>query len=180
LLHGADPLAEDNMRALDKAGCTDALFGRRGTVAYADFDREADSFGEAVLSAVQDVEEAIPGLKVTRVEPEELVSASEIAVRTKRTRESIRLLIDGKRGPGNFPSPAVWVSSRKLWRWTDVADWFTTSLQKPVSDVEMAAFVASVNAALSVRRHSALLPSGPSKRQLAKLLAEDIDLLKVG
>jgi hypothetical protein len=44
----------------------------------------------------------------------------------------------------------------------------------------MAAFVASVNAALAVRRNSAFLPSGPSKRQLAKLLAEDIDLLKVG
>jgi hypothetical protein len=181
LLHGADPLTEDNMRALENAGCTDALFGRRGTVSYADFDREAESFGEALLSAVQDVEGAIPGLKVTRVEPEELVSASQIAVRTKRTRESIRLLIDGKRGPGNFPAPAVWVSSsRKLWRWTDVADWFTTCLQNPVSDVEMAAFVASVNAALAVRRNSAFLPSGPSKRQLAKLLAEDIDLLKVG
>jgi hypothetical protein len=181
LLHGADPLTEENMQALDKAGCTDALFGRRGTVAYADFDREAASFGEAVLSAVRDVEGAIPGLKVTRVEPEDLVSASQIAVRTKRTRESVRLLVEGRRGPGNFPAPAVWVSStRKLWRWTDVADWFSTSLQNPVSDVEMAAFVASVNAVLTVRRHSAFLPSGPSKRQLAKLLAEDIDLLKVG
>lgn len=181
LLHGADPLTKDNMRALEKAGCTDALFGRRGTVSYADFDREADSFGEAVLSAIQDIERAVPGLKVTRVEPEELVSASQIAARTKRTRESIRLLIEGKRGPGNFPAPAVWLSdARKLWRWTDVADWFATSLQTPVSDVQVAAFVASVNAALAVRRHSAYLPPGRSKKQLARLLAEDIDLLKVG
>lgn len=174
LLHGADPMTKDNMRALERAGCNDALFGRRGTVSYADFDREAASFGEAVLSAVHDVEGAVPGLKVTRVEPEELVSASQIAVRTKRTRESIRLLIEGKRGPGSFPAPAVWLSpSRKLWRWTDVAEWFTTSLQNPVSDVQTAAFVASVNAALAVRRNSAFLPPGPSKRQLARLLAED-------
>jgi hypothetical protein len=181
LLHGADPLSKDNMRALERAGCNDALFGRRGTVSYANFDREAASFGEAVLSAIRDVERAVPGLKVTRVEPEELVSASQIAVRTKRTRESIRLLIEGKRGPGNFPPPAVWLSSsRKLWRWTDVADWFTISLQNPVSDVQTAAFVASVNAALAVRRHSALLPPGRSRQQLAKLLAEDVDLLRVG
>lgn len=181
LLHGADPTTKDNMRALERAGSNDALFGRRGTVSYADFDREAESFGEAVLSAIHDVESGVPGLKVTRVEPEELVSASQIAVRTKRTRESIRLLIDGKRGPGNFPAPAVWVSSsRKLWRWTDVADWFITSLQSPVSDVQTAAFVASVNAALAFRRHSAFLPPGRSKKQLARLLAEDIDLLRVG
>jgi hypothetical protein len=181
LLHGADPMRKDNMRALEKAGCNDALFGRRGTVFYADFDREAESFGEAVLSAIHDVESGVPGLKVTRVEPEELVSASQIAARTKRTRESIRLLIEGKRGPGNFPGPAVWLSSsRKLWRWTDVADWFTTSLQSPASDVQTAAFVASVNAALALRRHSAFLPPGRSKKQLAKLVAEDVDLLKVG
>src|SRR5260370_38282769 len=178
LLHGADPLTKDNMSALKRADCNDALFGRRGTVSYANFDREAASFGEAVLSAMRDVERAVPGLKVTRVEPEELVSASQIAVRTKRTRESIRLLIEGKRGPGNFPAPAVWLSSsRKLWRWTDVAYWFTISLQNPGSDVQAAAFVASVNAALAVRRHSALLPPGRSRQQLAKLLAEDGDLL---
>ncbi len=109
------------------------------------------------------------------------MSASQIAVRTKRTRESIRLLIEGKRGPGNFPAPAVWLSSsRKLWRWTDVADWFTTCLQNPVSDVQTAAFVALVNGLWKVRRHSAFLPPGPSKRQLARHLAEDVDLLKVG
>ncbi len=181
LLHGADPMTKDNMRALERAGCNDALFGRRGPLSYADFDREAASFGEAVLSAIHDIESAVPGLKVTRVEPEELVSASQIAVRTKRTRESIRLLIEGKRGPGNFPAPAVWLSSsRKLWRWTDVADWFTTWLQNPVPDVQTAAFVASVNAALALRRHSSLLPPGRSKRQLAKLLAKDVDLLEVG
>jgi len=181
LLHGADPMTRDNMRALERAGCNDALFGRRGTVSYADFDREAESFGEAVLSAIHDVESGVPGLKVTRVEPEELVSASQIAARTKRTRESIRLLIEGKRGPGNFPGPAVWLSSsRKLWRWTDVADWFNTSLQSPASDVQTAAFVASVNAALALRRHSAFLPPGRSKKQLAKLVAEDVDLLKAG
>jgi hypothetical protein len=174
-------MTKDNMRALERAGCNDALFGRRGTVFYADFDREADSFGEAVLSAVHDVESAVPGLKVTRVEPEELVSASQIAVRTKRTRESIRLLIEGKRGPSNFPAPALWLSSsRKLWRWTDVADWFTSWLETPVSDIQTAAFVASVNAALALRRHSAFLPPGRSRRELAKLLAKDVDLLKVG
>jgi hypothetical protein len=174
-------MTKDNMRALERAGCNDALVGRRGTVSYADFDREAESFGEAVLSAMHDVESAVSGLKVTRVEPEELLSASQIAIRTRRTRESIRLLIEGKRGPGSFPAPAVWLSSsRKLWRWTDVADWFTTCMQSPVPDVQTAAFVASVNAALAVRRHSAFLPAGRSKRQLARLLAKEVDLLKVG
>ncbi len=181
LLHGADPLTEANMKALERGGCNDALFGRRGTIFYADFDREAESFGEAVLSAIRDIEGSVPGLKVTRVEPEELVSASQIALRTKRTRESVRLLIEGRRGPGNFPAPALWVSSaRKLWRWTDVADWFATSLGQPVPDLDKAVFVASINGVLAVRQHSALLPAGRSKDELARLLREEPALQRVG
>ncbi len=181
LLRGADPLTAINMKALERGGCNDALFGRRGTIFYADFDREAEGFGEAVLSAIRDIERSVPGLKVTRVEPEELVSASQIARRTKRSRESVRLLIEGRRGPGNFPAPALWVSAaRKLWRWTDVADWFATCLGQPVPDLEKAVFVASINGTLAVRQHSALLPAGRSKDELARLLREEPALQRVG
>ena len=51
-------------------------------VPYVDFDRDSDSFEEAVLTAIRDVERA--GLQVLRVEPDDFVSASEIARRTER------------------------------------------------------------------------------------------------
>ena len=52
--------------ALFDAGCDDALVGSSEGVQFLDFDREAGSFGEAVLSAVSDVE-TVEDLTVTRL-----------------------------------------------------------------------------------------------------------------
>jgi len=67
------------------------------------FDREATSLTEALVSALRDVEAA--GLVVGSVRSEDLVTLKEIASRTGRTYESVRLLAAGKRGPGGFPGP---------------------------------------------------------------------------
>lgn len=69
---------------------------------YGDFHREAGSFTEAVLSAIHAVE-CVPGLRVLHVEPDELVTASEIADRLKLSKEYVRLLANGERGGGAFP-----------------------------------------------------------------------------
>ena len=107
-------LVED---AIFEAGCDDALLGVRNGVAFLEFDREASSPREAVLSAIRQVESV--GFRVVRVEPDEWVSATEIAERTKRSRESIRLLAAGRRGPGNFPPPLAGARRRmRLWRWS--------------------------------------------------------------
>jgi hypothetical protein len=61
---------------------------------------------------------SVPEALVIRVEPDELVTAAEIAQALGRSRESVRLLIFGKRGPGGFPAPASHLRSRgRLWRW---------------------------------------------------------------
>jgi hypothetical protein len=57
--------------ALFEAGCDDATFGQVDGVGYADFIREASSFAEAVRSAIEQVE-SIPGLRVVRVESDDL------------------------------------------------------------------------------------------------------------
>ena len=67
------------------------------------FDREATSLAHALVSALRDVEAA--GLSVGSVCSEDLVTLKEIAARTGRTYESVRLLAAGKRGPGGFPGP---------------------------------------------------------------------------
>lgn len=89
-----------------------------------DFTREAASWVKAIVTAVNDIEGAVPGLRVTGAGQDDLVSALEIGQRTGRTREAVRLWATGQRGPGNFPVPA-WQSSggERFWHWRDVARW---------------------------------------------------------
>ena len=79
-----------------------------------------------LLSAIHDVEGADIGARVLRVtEDDDWLTASEIAKRVGRTRQSIGLLVRGDRGPGGFPAPvARHGSPNPLWSWADVEAWF--------------------------------------------------------
>lgn len=150
-----DLLDDAVLDRLYEAGCDDATIGRRNGVMFVDFDREAASLAEAITTAIRQVESAAPGTMVMRVEPEDLVSAADIARRTHRSRESIRQLMNALRGPGSFPGPAAWLSRKQpLWHWASVAEWFADNLGQTVDDVPSAVFVAAMNAALDLRRHT--------------------------
>lgn len=153
-----------SLDALFEAGCDDATFGSVDGVHYADFDRSAETFAAAVAAAISAVE-SVSGLRVIRVEPDDLVTASEIADRLGRSRESVRLLIAGERGPGGFPAPVSHLRSRhRLWRWADVAAW--AGLDAPT--VQRARLVAAVNAAIELRSKASELP--PDERRLVASL----------
>src|SRR5437762_1349528 len=89
ILDGVPELTDEVADALYEAGCDDALVGSRDGVVFLDFDREANSFQDAVVSAMTAVESAGIGARVIRIEPDELVTMAEIARRTRRSRESI-------------------------------------------------------------------------------------------
>lgn len=162
----------DNDRVLDalhEAGCDDATFGSVDGIGFADFQREARSFLYALRSAIEAIE-SIPSLRVVRIEPEDLVMMAEIARRLGRSREGVRLLIAGERGPGGFPPPVSRVRTRSpLWRWTDVAAWSHAALghQDP-----RAALMAAINAALELRRQSPGLAS--REKSFVASLAADV------
>lgn len=157
LVAGTDVQTDEALNALAEAGCDDATVGSSGGVQHLDFDREASSYLAAVLSAVDDVETAVPGVRVVRVLPDEYVTLAEIAQRTGRTRESVRLLSIGERGPGGFPPPAARGAERnKLWRWAEVASWFASALGEPVHQAPPPAHRAA-NALLDLRASTAEL-----------------------
>ncbi len=54
--------------ALHEAGCDDAVLGRVDDTYYLDFDREATSKVEAVLSAIEDIESVL-GAGACRLQP---------------------------------------------------------------------------------------------------------------
>ena len=102
IVEGADLRSARVFDAIFEAGCDDATVGSIDDTHHIDFDREAASLCEAILSAVRDVEK-VKGLRVTRVADVDLVSVADIAKRTGRTRESVRSLVARERGPVRVP-----------------------------------------------------------------------------
>jgi hypothetical protein len=93
-----------------------------GNVALAHVDLEADRFTDALVTAVRQIEAL--GLSVVGLRTNDLVSLKEIAQRTGRSYESVRLLAASRRGPGGFPAP-ISHEPWGLYSWTAVAMWFT-------------------------------------------------------
>ena len=92
------------------------------------FNREADTLTEAIVSAVHDVEQ-VPGLRVVGAGHDDLVTMLDIARRVGRTRASVRMLVNGQRGPGGFPHPAlVTTGGEKVWNWPEAAAWLRDRL----------------------------------------------------
>ena len=167
IVEGADLQAEENIDALFAAECDDATVGRIGTTQYVDFDREAETLADALFEATEAVEGAVPEARVVHVEPDDLVTMAEIAERAGRTRESVRLLINGERGPGGFPPPATHLKHRnRMWRWQDVAAWFGDALDEKLPDGDPAAseFLAAFNAGLKLRRAEGKLDVAERRR----------------
>lgn len=135
-------------------GLNDAMFGVQDGQTYAEFDRVAISFEIAVLTAVRDVEQHSEYM-VDRVEPDDLVTMTGIAERLDLTRQSIALLVSGRRGDGTFPRPLSTADGKtRIWRWTEVERWFGERGDTgPQTDLRKSSFVGSINAALALRRH---------------------------
>ncbi|HKX15880.1 MAG TPA: hypothetical protein VJN19_11840 [Propionibacteriaceae bacterium] len=167
-------LTDEQLDALFEAGCDDATFSleRDGTVLGL-FDREAETQDDAVLSAITNVEGAGIGARVLRVDQDDdWLTASEIAGRTGRTRQSIGLLIRGDRGPGGFPLPAARRGSHNpLWRWSEVAAWFERYKPGAISEYRPRLspdFLAELNDRLDLRERQRHSPDAPWRVRLAE------------
>lgn len=173
LILEGDVNSEDVLDRLFEAGLDDATFGEIDGMPMAEFDREAPSFEEAVVSAIEDFERAGSEVRVARVAPDDLVTAAAIAQRTGRTRQSINQLIGGDRGPGGFPAPIAHVDAKtRVWRWTEVSEWFEQLDGEADSERRrIAEFVAAVNGALESRHHlERLAELRPSEEALTATL----------
>lgn len=106
---------------LFEAGCDDATISLQKGLLVLEFEREANSFEDALQSAIYDVRTS--GATIERIEPDHLVNASDIAIRSGITRAAVSLYACGKRGEG-FPAPVARVTTDSpLWDWAEVAEW---------------------------------------------------------
>lgn len=138
--------------SLFETGCDDALINFKNGAVYLEFDREASSLEEAVISAIQDVQSSTIDAEVASVAPDNLVTESEIAKRLKKSRQAVSLWIKGERRQF-FPHPIMRLTEKSpLWSWSEVVTWFYEN--KIIDDqkiVKNALFFANINAVLEER-----------------------------
>ncbi len=117
-----DAGTDENTDALFEAGCDDATFSHSSGISYGDFDREAESLNDAVLSGIEAVE-SVGGLRVRRVDSDDFVTVLDFPA-----------AVSSMRGKG------------KVWDWSEVAAWAGVDY-----DPERAATIAAVNGAFALR-----------------------------
>lgn len=118
---GLDPEAEDFEARFYDGACNDATVSYQNGHIILDFGRDAPSITEAIVTAVQDATAA--GVTVERVEPDPLVSLSDMAARSGMGRAAMTNYSKGHRLDG-FPAPIMRVTSPSpLWDWAEVAEW---------------------------------------------------------
>lgn len=115
---------------------------------FVGFEREAESFLDAVLDAINQVIGL--GFEPLAVE-DELVSMADIAERTGRTRQSVSMLVSGQRGPGGFPRPTAGNVRSPLWHWADVAAWLENQAGGGEDFEDRLRTIASINGELANR-----------------------------
>jgi hypothetical protein len=139
-----------------------------------EFDRRASSLPVVLAAALNELLRALPEATVLRVDEYDLATMADIAGRAGRTPESIRLLVNGRRGPGGFPPAAGDLGGRmKVWRWADVAQWFEETLGEPLSASADSAFLQAFNDALEIRRLTGRLGK-PQRRAVASALPDEL------
>jgi len=81
---------------------------------------DAVKAAEMVIAAVGD---AVPRLRLLRLD-RDLVSTSDIAERTRRTRQNVAQWISGERHQDPpFPKPETFVGRSRVWLWSEVNRW---------------------------------------------------------
>lgn len=149
---------------LFEAGLDDAAVTSFDGNAALDVDRDAPGLLEAIASAIRQAE-SVKGVRVVRVEGEELVSQADIAERTGRSRQAVNHWIKRDADSSGFPPPAYGASTRSpLWRWSDVQSW----LDDDRSADDRGRIIALANATLLARHN---LNGDDERRLVGDLLA---------
>lgn len=141
---GLDPAAPDFETRLTTAGLPDATIAfQRGVVMIliavepATLLREVEAAALAVTRI---------GGTVVRIEPDPLVTQSDIAERAGLTRAAISQYLAGRRGDGAFPPPIARVTADSpLYDWCRVVDWLCRHGVLGERDRHLAAALAEAN-----------------------------------
>ena len=141
-----DCTAEECAEKLAASGCDDAVagIGIPGRIAL-DFIREARTAEDAVLSAISDVRDALPGARLIEAAPD-FVGYTDVAELVGRSRQNIRKLLLSSRKPGPIP---VHEGTSTVWHLSPVLKWLRDERSYTIRQdlIELADLTMSVNLA---------------------------------
>lgn len=153
VLSGIDEVTEDVEDALFAAGCDDATLSVRHGRPYLTFSRQASSFEEAVLSAIENVRESDAKVNVLQVDDCSLVTQAEIARLAGCSRQLVKMYITGERGPGHFPGPVCGIADKHpLWMWCEVSYWLYQHNMIREEVFNQAEVIEAINWSLETKR----------------------------
>jgi hypothetical protein len=142
----------------------------------------ASDAASAAFHLADQVQAVLPQAIPVRLD-QDLVSIPDVAERTDRTRESIRLLVEGKRGPGGFPAPVGTVGDAiRVWPWAAVIDWFRTALGEDLGERGIPPETAAlVDACFAGKRrptfaHRIDIPWTPARATRTKVVATSYEV----
>lgn len=127
------------------------------------FDRPASTFAQAIVAGVRAAEQV--GLRALRVDLDDWVTAADVACRVGKCRETVRLWVTGRLGPGGFPPPANPRRETTYYSWAEVLPWLRERAGLELPEEEPA--LVAANMAVQLR---ALMPRVQDFRLLADLL----------
>ena len=141
----------DLVERLGGAGCDDTVvgIGQPGRIAL-NFTREADSAGQAIISALEDVKRAIPDAELIEACPD-FASLTDIAELVGVSRQNMRKLM--LTHTGTFPAP-VHEGSTALWHLAPVLEWLRVRAGYAIEQrlLETARITMQVNVTINSHR----------------------------
>jgi hypothetical protein len=142
--------ADTDFDALFEAGLDDTTVeSGPNTQPMLHVSRQANTLTEAITTVDQDAAKA--GFRIIAISEEDLLTIQNIATKTGRSYESVRLLASGQRGPGGFPLPVNQHSKPALYHWAQVAKWLHTHYGYAITETEQAATINAANHLLKAR-----------------------------
>ena len=142
-------LTDKHRGALAEVACTDTAFPDSSEMIFGELYHQSRNIIDAVGSAVSPIER-LDELDDLAVDPDDLVWASEIAERVRRSRHFIDMLFKRIRVPEGFPLPAARATRHPLWRWPEVESWITDNEGGGVK-TDRADVLQQINGLLKVR-----------------------------
>lgn len=147
--------SDDTQNYIDRlfeSGCDDATIstGKLGMISLS-FSRVSSHASNAIQSAIDDVQKAIPNVSLVEANPD-IVTISDISTILGHSRQYTRKLFDNSI---SIPRP-IHIGNPSIWHLKEVLDWLNSSGKSPKKINETLLEISSTTREMNLKRYGVL------------------------